>query len=350
MKNTQALTERGELNFSSLSQYRNAVYGVAAIWIVLFHGVILGKVEFPASLSFFKDTLELGNIGVDIFVLLSGIGLYFSFSKKPPLGGFYYKRFVRIYLPYLLMAVPYLIYACLIADNKVGLFIRSVLTINLWTGESKPLDLWYVSAILVFYLLYPLIHTLVFHKEKGALLRTVLLIAMTIGVTFVLFYCWKDAYKRLDRVLPRLGVFVLGCYFGKLVKEKRRLPVLVVILSVMVIAGAYPLYARSVLHGVWRRYYGSMTGIALTFVLSQLFVELSRIKVDKFFHFFGNFSLEIYIATIVVRTIFTKTPFYDGHVWRNYLIAMACAMVIGYLISLLEKPLLKLLMPAKKKK
>ena len=349
MKDCGVLTDRGELNFSSLSLYRNAVYGVAAIWIVLFHGVILDKVEFSASLSFFKDTLELGNIGVDIFLLLSGIGLYFSYSKKPRLGQFYYRRFVRIYLPYLLIAIPYLVYACLIRSRLIGIFIMKVFTVWFWVGDDKPLKLWFIPAMLLFYLLYPLIYKVIFFREKGAFLRTLLLVLLTFGLTVIAFYYAKDFYSRFDQVLPRLGVFILGCYLGKLVKEKRRMPVLVVIIGMMVIAGAYPLYARAVLHGVWRRYYGSLTGVALTFVLPQLFVGLSRIKLDKFFAFFGGFSLEIYLATIVARTIYSKTTFYGDHAWRNYLIAMAGAMVIAYLISMLEKPILKALMPVKKK-
>lgn len=344
MKDNRTLAERGQLNFSSLSLYRNALYGVAAIWIVLFHGEILDKVKFPPALRFFADTLELGNIGVDVFVLLSGVGLYFSMSKKPLLPQFYYKRVLRIYLPYLLIAVPYLVYACLIQTNRVGIFIMKLFCAYYWVGDDKPLNLWYVPAILAFYLIYPLIHEFIFCTQKGSLRRMILLLALSVGIT-VLFYLYaKDTYKRYDTMLPRFSVFILGCYFGKIVKEKRRIPVVLLILCVVVIAGAYPLYARSMIKAVLRRYYGSLTGVALTIVLSQAFVYLSAIRFDRFFGFFGAFSLEIYIATITARTIFTTTSYYGDHAWRNYLIAMAGAMVIAYLISLLEKPLLKALM------
>ena len=342
--------QRGELNFSSLSLYRNALYGVAALWIVLFHGVILDKVDFSGGLRFFGDTLKLGNIGVDIFVLLSGMGLFFAYSKKPKLAGFYYKRFLRIYLPYFLMGVPYLVYTCFVIDSRPWVFVTKVLTVNYWMGETTPLKLWYVPVILVFYLIYPLIHKWIFLREKNALLRMLLLAALSFALSYLLFRFSKDLYDRYDAALPRLTVFIIGCYFGKLVKEKRRIPVWAVIVSVAVIAGAYPLYANTALHGLWRRYYGSLTGVALTIVLSQLFVDLSLLKLDRFFAFFGAFSLEIYIATVIVRSLFTKSSFYGGHVFNNYLIWMAGAVLAAYLISLLEKPLLKLFMKPVQKK
>ena len=342
MNNTSA--DRGELNFSSLSLYRNAVYGVAAIWIVLFHGIILKGVELPAQLRFLTDTFQLGNISVDIFLLLSGIGLYFSFSKDGRVLRFYYKRIVRVWLPYLLMAAPFYVYVYFFWVKKPLVFIQAFFTVNYWTGERKPVEFWYVSAILVFYLIYPLIYKAIFYSGKGSLLRTVLLAAASMAVCFVLWYCARDAYDFLEKILPRLTVFIIGCYLGKPVKEKKSFSVIWVILGVAIIAAAYPLYARGGLSGIWRRYYGCLTGIALTFVLSQAFAALSKLKLDRFFAFFGGFSLEIYIATIIARVIFYISPLYTGDLFGRYLIVSAAAIGAAYLVSLIQKPLLKLLM------
>ena len=336
--------ESGELNFSALSTYRNAIYGVAAIWIVLFHGIILPRVKLSSSLQFVTDTWQLGNISVDIFLLLSGIGLYYSFSKDPNILRFYYKRLMRVYLPYLLIAVPVFVYVCFFWYNKPLLFIKALFTVNFWTGDRNPLEFWYVSAILVFYLIYPLIYKFIFCKPKNALLRTILLVVLSIALTFALFEFKKDVYSFLDRVLPRLSVFIIGCYAGKPVKEKRSYSVLFIIAACAIIAGAYPLYARHGLSGAIYRYYGSLTGIAVTFVLSQVFVVLSKLKIDRFFAFFGNFSLEIYISTISARSLYMSSPLYTDNLLTRYLLISAGAMVLAYLIYLLQKPILKALM------
>lgn len=343
MKNSSN-SRKGGMNLGALSDYRNAVYGAAAIWITLFHGVILGKVEFPPSLRLIEGGLEIGNIGVDIFVLLSGVGLYFSAVKKPRLGEFYYKRGVRILLPYLILAVPYIFYYAVIVLGRWGLFALTAATLNTWLGINDVIDLWYVPAILFFYLIHPLIHKVIFRREQGAALRTAALAALSIALTMALFRYFEDIYRMYDKILPRLTVFIIGCYLGKLVKEKRRVPVGVLIIAAAVVIGAYPLYARTLLAGAWRRYYGSLTGIALTLILSQAFVLLEKIKLDRICGFFGKFSLEIYIATVVARQIYMRSGFYDGNVWEKYLIIALGAIIAAYLVSLVEIPLRKWLL------
>lgn len=60
-----------------LSTYRTELMGISAILILVCHasgrGVIL-----PFHLS---TLLSFGNIGVDMFLLLSGIGLFYSLEK-----------------------------------------------------------------------------------------------------------------------------------------------------------------------------------------------------------------------------------------------------------------------------
>ena len=90
-KRDKYMTERrldsGELNFSSLSKYRNAIYGLCAIWIVFFHGSETFHINDCEGIRMTLGLiLRTGNCAVDVFMLLSGIGLYFSLSKKPKLS------------------------------------------------------------------------------------------------------------------------------------------------------------------------------------------------------------------------------------------------------------------------
>lgn len=349
------------LNYASFSAHRNAIYGMAALWIVLFHGTTLEKVARFEPL-FLYNTINMGNIGVDVFILLSGIGLYFSYSKSPRLGEFYRKRFVRVYIPYLLMTLPYIITIFVNGEIDLGLFIRAIFTVNFWTGEKKPIDFWYISAILVFYLLYPLIHRFIFRRKlkherqtggistgKREFLRMLLLAAVPIAIGAVMFYCCYDIYIIIDRVPSRLAVFVIGTYMGRLVKEKRRFNPIFLIAAVLIVVGSYPLYQDMLLVGFWNRCYGSLTGIALVYIWSQIFTLLSVIRADKIFAFFGTFSLEIYIIAILFRKLFVKTEWYDGYVMEHYVIAMLIALAAAWLVSLIEKPILKLLLKSRHK-
>lgn len=369
--NFNTLCENNKFNFGSFSYFRNAIYGFAALWIVVFHGVLLAniKAEFDPSIYLIRDSIDMGNIGVDVFVFLSGICLYFSYSKKPKLGQFYYKRFVRVYIPYLIMALPYIIYFFVVGQMDVSLMIRTILTINTWTGEIDQVDLWYISAILVFYLLYPLIYHFIFRnnpkgkmtQEKAEFTRMIILTCISIIISVIVYYCFIDAYNVTSRMLSRLTVFIIGTYVGKLVKQKKSFHEAFLIASILILAGAYPLYEKSVIPGlmydgrfiqsIWSRYYGSLTGIALVFLLSQLFILLAEFKIDQFFAFFGTFSLEIYVLSIIGRRIFYYTPWYaeDGYSFLRYMIVMVFTIFVAWLVSKLEQPIFKLLLRKKSK-
>lgn len=360
LKSKSNTLKENTLNFGSFSTYRNAIYGFAAIWIVFFHGIALYNIrtEFDPSIKLISDFFCMGNIGVDVFVFLSGISLYFSYSKKPKLMSFYYKRIVRVYIPYLIMTLPYIIYYFVNQEIDVGLMIRAITTVNFWTGESEPIDFWYISVILVLYLLYPLIFKFIFRQsakskmpqEKAELIRMIILAVSSFALSLIIFFCFPQAYLVVDRALSRLTVFIIGAYIGKLVKEKKPFHESLLIISLIVIAGAFPLYVDPSLTGVWWRYYGSLTGIALVFVLSQLFTLLSTIRFDRVFAFLGAFSLEIYLLSLIGRKIYINTPWYtDGYAFLHYVIAMLISIFVAWLVSQIEKPLFRLLLRQKKK-
>lgn len=62
---------------NKISKYRLELMGVATILIFVVHSYDRGVV-MPASI---KTICALGSLGVDIFLLVSGLGLYYSLSK-----------------------------------------------------------------------------------------------------------------------------------------------------------------------------------------------------------------------------------------------------------------------------
>jgi len=72
-----------QINIRDISTYRTQLMGVATLMIIACHAPASGVV-MPRILSF---ALNLGNYGVDIFLLLSGLGVYYSLSKCPTRGG-----------------------------------------------------------------------------------------------------------------------------------------------------------------------------------------------------------------------------------------------------------------------
>ncbi|WP_278819616.1 acyltransferase family protein, partial [Hoylesella nanceiensis] len=95
-RNKDALTSR-PVSIELISKYRTELMGIAMLLVVLFHGYV------PQS-SWFYGLKRMGNVGVDVFLFLSGIGLWFSWRSCPNLKHFYKQRFLRVYPTWLLLA------------------------------------------------------------------------------------------------------------------------------------------------------------------------------------------------------------------------------------------------------
>jgi len=77
------------VNFLSIfSKHRVELLGVAAVWVIVCHLYIEHYVA-NSVVSFFCG---IGNSGVDIFLFLSGFGLYYSSQKKKQTKIEFYKR------------------------------------------------------------------------------------------------------------------------------------------------------------------------------------------------------------------------------------------------------------------
>ena len=76
------------IEWGAVSKYRGEMMGIAIIMIVLFH------TQLPQTDAFF-GLKRMGNIGVDVFLFLSGLGLWFSLTGQPSLKRF----FKRLYRP-----------------------------------------------------------------------------------------------------------------------------------------------------------------------------------------------------------------------------------------------------------
>ena len=67
---------------SKISEYRTELMGMSAMLILICHSV--AYIEMPRILHY---VLSLGNIGVDLFLFLSGMGMWFSLTKPLRGGG-----------------------------------------------------------------------------------------------------------------------------------------------------------------------------------------------------------------------------------------------------------------------
>lgn len=283
------------MSWRTLSKFRSELMGLACLWVMLHHNYF----DWPQALEPLKRFSLYGNLGVDIFLLLSGVGLYFAWQKKPKLGDFYVRRFIRLLIPYLLIALPYWIWRDLWLGT--GNFLLDLTQLSL--PLRGTITTWYVPAMAAMYLCYPMIARFLFSGDRWT--RAIVLCGAVMVLCLHGYYEKVGIYRNCEIALTRFPIFILGCALGKSVRDDAPIP------------GHYPALAllwiilndsfrRHVSPGdVWIRF--SYIPLALSAVLVILWV-LQRLegwsRFRKFLRFFGERSLELYLTHVLIRNAF----------------------------------------------
>lgn len=196
-----------------ISRYRTALMGIAALWIWYFHCGMQLFVEKQGILHeiawYIKD---VGFCGVDIFLLLSGMGLYYHFTKTEihtvkDYGNYILRRFSKIYKVFL----PATIVFALIKNWTFREFILNLTTYNNFARYVYS-HLWFVSCILLLYVIAPVFYVCV-RYQKHYILTLTLMIVLEILLIFGTHDFIRD---DLFLIINRIPVFTLGFGIGKL--------------------------------------------------------------------------------------------------------------------------------------
>lgn len=287
-------------DFSLLSNYRKAIMGFAALWILFFHEwqPLLGEAAHLGQVEVYLK--RIGFCGVDIFLFLSGIGMIFSIQKKS-LCSFYYRRFQRLFLPFFVVCLL----RFLTEHWEIQWFWKNLTGYNFYHYNIYAF-LWFVPAIATLYLLFPLYHKL-FSKTKNPLFFTVTVFALWLLLTL---YFRGGQRQDLFGFTNRIPVFIVGIYTGWLIQNKsiQFTPSVWVMLSSIFVLGLYEAYIAN--FKGWGFTVPSsnccfpnlLISISLPFLLAKGLDLLHRVPyirvvgkgITKFLAFFGGISLELY--------------------------------------------------------
>ena len=278
-------------DLSLIEKHRNKIFGIAALWIYFFH-LWTPIIEQNTYIEFIK---RIGFCGVDIFLLLSGIGLTHSI-KKHNLKQFYYNRIKRIIFPFIIAALIFLIYG----KWSIFMFLKNILFYDFFFNDIYTF-LWYVPCILIFYLLFPLYYKY-FEKSKNKYLFIFISLLIWALPTFLLIkYIRPDFYG----IIHRIPIFITGIFFGWFIKEKNFqlkktslvFTTLILLLSLQI---SYMINIKNFISFIpsancLPNYFIALT---LTILLAFLFEKTKKLKISKYtnylFIYYGTISLHFY--------------------------------------------------------
>lgn len=285
------------LDANKISKYRSEIMGFAILWIMVYHSRMSFSF-FPIFGNAINDLRNVGYGGVDLFLFVSGFGIYRSLTKSSDQLAFYKRRLCRILPAY----VPVL--AVFLFLNRSGISPASwprVILSNLtgtsfWRGPGPSFN-WYMPALFSFYFIAPFFFRTI-RRPRGT--------AYIIVATLVLDVCFYGNFVMI--AITRFTIFALGMAFGYWNAEGRKnihfewLIYVLGALSYCLLLFFHRFLSGNLLwNGGFYWYPYIFITPALICLLCRLFswMECRTSWLRRFFEVTGKCSLEIYLIHIV---------------------------------------------------
>ena len=284
-----------------ISRARPHLLGLATLWVALFHSYslnffqsdFLNKVHLVGILNRLKET---GNCGVDLFLFLSGLGLFFSYTRvlelsNHPIREFYKRRFVRILPPVLIVSI---LYYGLAGTKSFFDWLGKVFLFGSFFPAQDVVGYWYFALLLILYLSYPLLDRILRQRPFSG---TAALTLAFIGIAVLLRFLVPSYFDEIEIMLTRIPVFLFGAFFGCLCQHHKDIPRIIPILSIPAAIAGLLVIPAIPFPGIYlRRYVYALWTIAI--VLSHAFlccIPKRKSILYRIVCLIGLFSLEIYL-------------------------------------------------------
>ena len=272
-----SIKELTQFRLQDLSLYRSELMGWSIVWIMMLHFTF-------TQISPLGFIAQYGFACVEIFMFVSGLGLWFSLDKDSRLLPFYRKRLFRIFPTYFAIGI----FTSLFVFHD-GLFtcLLRYTTLGFWT--NGPYFEWYIPSIIFLYLLAPLFKQFV----TARLLPAVLLFSIAV---LVISYCLVEKGHLIDNdhyfLLYRIPAFLFGMVCAYWLKHGIS-PATFLVIALLAVPFFIWLYPQH--HAVYRYKYLSVFFLMPAFILC--FCTISKLApfTRPLIGRMGAASLEIYL-------------------------------------------------------
>ena len=335
-----------DIEMSHISRFRAEHMGAAILMIILFH------VALPRSSAFF-GLRRVGNVGVDIFLFLSGIGLWYSWTKQMAKcqmdsvkafshewWQFYKRRLVRVYPTWLLIACLYYIpryhnglnwwaHGHGLADLLGDILVNW----DFWLHDE--LTFWYIPAIMMLYLFAPMFMELI---RRHPVYRWLILVMVlwTVAVQWVTPI--HQAVGHIEIFWSRVPIFFLGISMGEMVRDRRNIDGQTIWLIGIVFLMTFltSVFLEQHLHGRFPLFIERLVYIPLVVTAIILFNRMWEHTpqwLNTFFAWIGGLSLEVYL--IHSQFVLWRVEQHHLGYWPTFFITVIITMPLAYLLHLL---------------
>lgn len=317
-------------------EYIDFAKGFAILSIVLFHYCE------PYVSGIGSKLVMIGGVGVHLFFLLSGCGLGLS-SQKTGAGRFYRRRFARIILPYYLVIMTIyainVIYPIYEGDGLYALgghlFFYKMFDEDI--VASFGYHFWFISTIVQFYLVYPLVILL---KDKVSLpLFAVISLSISVCYWIAITVCHVAEQRVFNSFFLQylwefnIGIILADLYLRKQVRFWEHNRILLACLSV---AGIGAMALMAMRGGRLGQTFNDVPASIGYFCLSAFVYATGQNAfrvLNRMVIFVGHISYELYLAHMVVFALAYDFLTKAIGVHTNIFISVLCILPLSILIA-----------------
>ena len=325
------------MNYELISRRRSELMGFAIIIVMLFH------VNTPRADAFF-GLRRMGNLGVDIFLFLSGIGLWFSWAKQQDWKRFYINRALRIYPAWLLVAGYFYIshfhyghprYALPFGgtgnagvDSVIDLVGEVLFNWDFWLHDE--LTFWYVPATMMLYIFAPMYMELV---RRWPVYRWLVVLPLMWPIMVQYITPIHQAVGHIEIFWSRVPIFFLGINIAESIRQKKTIDRAAwpMVIGLFVVSLGACVWLEQMRHGRFPLYTERMLYIVLAVTTVLIVSKLSNPVLCKALAWVGGISLEIYLVHIE----FILKPLYRLHLgyWPTALLLIAISLPVAWIVA-----------------
>ena len=337
-----------EFSFNLISKYRAVLMGTSIITITILHHLLVRQTQIPLGFCGKTFMTLIADGGVEIFLMLSGLGCYYSFKKNSSTKTFWLRHFPRILIPYFIFVTPFFIAVDFIAHkNGILAFFKDL---TFYSNFSQGnISFWYPFLILFCYILMPFFFELFEKSPCRQSDYSLLMIFFTffLSINLLIFVGNRTFFYRIEIWLQRFFPFVLGVFFGKQSYHNEKFSkkfIFVMILSAFLV---FIQFKFCNIHVVSRNIVGLFcVTLCALLVLFLEFLEKVAPKfqkaICKFFGALGKITYELYLSHLFVQSCLNHFGLWTGY-FKFYALELAISVLVSVAVHFALKPLYKVI-------
>lgn len=316
-----------QFNVQDISEYRGQLMGIATLLVIFGHSVGNG-VAMP---RWMESLCGLSSVGVDIFLLVSGLGLWYSLTSlngnnvQQGVRCWYLRRYKRILIPYLII-IGFHCTLSVLHGMPISQALFELSTLSYWVNHQGA---WFIAMLIPVYALTPL-HYRICNKVKSPVLYSSLLIAFMVVISALNYPVESTGCQmvidNVKQVLYHLPSFLIGFMLAPFAKTGKKISYFW--MSIL------PLALVAIMKVMQCGYWPEFLVLPFVAVCCPTFKYMGKIFFSVL-NFLGKISLESYLLNVVIGTwiIWYLPNLYNSSMNKGCYLSYFIVCVVGTVLA-----------------